>query len=80
MPQVDTLLNELEARFEAMSTDVLGRRAWFPLSFRSTADLQRHAVGSLSTRIDSLESSIADIMSGTAGGPLLGESERNGAV
>ncbi|SCV74649.1 BQ2448_7678 [Microbotryum intermedium] len=45
---VDKLLNDLEARFDGMSADVLSR------------------LTSLSTRVDSLESSISDLMSGNA--------------
>ncbi|ORY56825.1 hypothetical protein BCR35DRAFT_309768 [Leucosporidium creatinivorum] len=57
---VDNLLNDLESRFDAMSTDVLSR------------------LSSLTTRVDSLESSISDLMSGTAGGPVLGDPPAEG--
>ncbi|KAM0789778.1 hypothetical protein ACM66B_006631 [Microbotryomycetes sp. NB124-2] len=43
---VDSLLNDLEARFDTISSDVLSR------------------LSSLSTRVDSLEASISELMSG----------------
>ncbi|KAK4056401.1 hypothetical protein OIO90_002544 [Microbotryomycetes sp. JL221] len=46
---VDNLLNDLEARFDAVSNDVLSR------------------LNSLSTRVDSLEASIGELMSGSSG-------------
>ncbi|GAA6033470.1 hypothetical protein JCM8097_001414 [Rhodosporidiobolus ruineniae] len=49
---VDTLLNDLESRFDNLSKDVLSR------------------LEGLSTRVDSLETSLSDLMSGTAGGPV----------
>ncbi|KDE07277.1 hypothetical protein MVLG_02497 [Microbotryum lychnidis-dioicae p1A1 Lamole] len=57
---VDKLLNDLEARFDGMSADVLSR------------------LTSLSTRVDSLETSISDLMSGNAS-VALGPGTESGA-
>lgn len=69
--QVDRLLTDLETRFDAMSTKVMSRCSYLPSLLRCCpprAELPTLPVSSLSTRVDSLETSLSELMAGTAGG------------
>lgn len=67
--QVDDLLNTLESRFDAMSNDILSRResshhVLKPPTELALTTLRGPSVSTLSSRVDALENSIGDLMSG----------------
>jgi hypothetical protein len=67
-PQVDTLLDQLEGKFDEMNKDVLSRREWLCLPALVCWDglaERLYAVNALSTRIDGLERQVSELVQGT---------------
>jgi len=66
MMQVETLLEQLDAKFDEISSQILDRSMFRALEIRATSSilLISCSVGQMSTRVDALEASLQDIING----------------